>query len=450
MNFIKKIVKEDNFLSLSGNLIIAVFGFGGFALLARTLTPHEFGQWVIFISGGSLFQMVRNGITSNALVRFLSGAENEEKYHLVGSNVVINVIVTAVFVMILGLVYISNMESLSQSAYGIFFKWYPLVAFINLPINNALVVQQAKMQYGRILLIRSINSSFFFIFLILNFIIFNYGVSSIAIAFTLFKSITSIVCVAKSWDGLRFIRRAQKSTIRKLLNFGKFSTFTLIGTNLLKNADIFIISISPFGSAAVALFSIPLKLIEIQQIPLRSFAATAYPKMSKASIEGRLEKLKNLFDTYSGALTYFFFFISLGTFLLAEQFVILVSGYQYLDIEFHGIDIVIIVQIFSIYGLLLPIDRMTGIGLDSVNQPSKNAVKVMIMLVANIIGDLIAIYVFKSIELVAVSTLVFTTIGILVGIHYLNKSFKISLRSIVLGGNEFYRKVFLKIGLIKA
>ena len=36
---ITKIVREDNFLSLAGNLVIAVFGLGGFALLARSLSP---------------------------------------------------------------------------------------------------------------------------------------------------------------------------------------------------------------------------------------------------------------------------------------------------------------------------------------------------------------------------------------------------------------------------
>ncbi|WP_431159515.1 hypothetical protein, partial [Winogradskyella poriferorum] len=71
--------------------------------------------------------------------------------------------------------------------------------------------------------------------------------------------------------------------------FEKYSTFRLIGTNLLRNADILIIIISPFGSNAVALFTIPLKLTEIQQIPLRSFRATAFPKMSKASLEGKTD-----------------------------------------------------------------------------------------------------------------------------------------------------------------
>jgi O-antigen/teichoic acid export membrane protein len=46
------------------------------------------------------------------------------------------------------------------------------------------------------------------------------------------------------------------------------------------------------GSAAVALYSIPLKLTELQQIPLRSFVATAFPKMSKASLHNQIDEVK--------------------------------------------------------------------------------------------------------------------------------------------------------------
>ena len=181
----------------------------------------------------------------------------------------------------------------------IFFKWYPILAFLNLPFNNALVVQQAKMEYGKILIIRAISSSFFFTFLMINYFFFDLNVDQIAIAFLLFMFVTSVFCVLKSWDGLLLIRKTNKTSVKTLLNFGKYSTFTLIGTNLLSNADIIIISLSPFGNAAVALFSIPLKLTEIQQIPLRSFTATAFPKMSKASMEGRILDVKNLFHIYS-------------------------------------------------------------------------------------------------------------------------------------------------------
>ena len=257
--------------------------------------------------------------------------------------------------------------------------------------------------------------------------------------------ITSLICILKAWDGLIFIRKANKPKIKTLLNFGKYSTFTLIGTNLLRNADILIISISPLGNTAVAFFSIPLKLTELQQIPLRSFTATAFPKMSKASINGKVKEVQNLFNIYSGALTYLFFFISMLTFVFAREFVILISGFQYLDQEFNGFDIIALVQILSVYGLLLPIDRMTGIALDSINKPKINALKVIIMLVTNIVGDVIAVFVFESLEMVAVATLIFTAVGIGLGSYFLNKEFKVSVIKIFNSANRFYQDLWYKV-----
>ena len=439
-----KIIKEDNFLSLAGNLVLAALGFAGFALLARELDTDSFAKWVLFISGGSLVEMLRFGITNNALIRFLSGAKEETKEKLIGSNVLISFIVTSVIAIVLIIINQLFYDTINKSGYSLFFKWYPILAFINLPWNNALIVLQAKMEYGKILLIKAINSGLFFSFLVLNKVALNLSVRELVFMLILVNLITSTVCVFKNWDGLKFIKKANTSTNKTLLNFGKHSTFTLIGTNLLRNADILIISISPLGSSAVALFSIPLKLTEIQQIPLRSFTATAFPKMSKASMEGKIKDLQNLFNIYSGALTYLFFFISIITFVFAKEFVILISGYQYLNQEIVGFDIITLVRILSVYGLLLPIDRMTGIGLDSINKPNINALKVMVMLGANIIGDVIAVFVFNSLEFVAISTLVFTSIGIGFGSYFLNKEFKISFIEIFNSANRFYNNLWSK------
>ena len=440
-----KIIREDNFLSLSGNLIIALLGFAGFALLARSLDTDEFANWVLFISGGSLVEMLRYGITNNGLVRFLSGSKQENVNKLIGANVLISLVVTLVIAIILIVTRLIFKDAINGSSYSLFFNWYPVLAFVNLPLNNALVVQQAKMKYDKILFIKALNSGLFFSFLVINFFFLKYSVLEITMVFITINTLTSLFCIGKSWDGLTLIGKASKAALNTLLNFGKYSTFTLIGTNLLRNADILIISISPFGSEAVTIFSIPLKLTEIQQIPLRSFTATAFPKMSKASLEGKTEYVKELFNIYSGALTYLFFVVSIVTYFFAEEFVILISGYQYLDASSFGINIVAIVKILSIYGLLLPLDRMTGICLDSINKPNINALKVSIMLTANIIGDLVAIYVFKSIELVAISTLLFTAIGILVGAYFLNKKFSISLPAVFKHGKEFYNDLFWQL-----
>ncbi len=442
--FLKKITKEDNFLSLAGNLIIAVLGLGGFALLARGLDSNYFAQWVLFISGGSLVEMIRFGFTNNGLVRFLSAASQKDKDQLIGSNVIISLIATFLIAFLLIAAHIIFKDAINNSGYALFFKWYPILAFLNLPWNNATVVLQAEMKYDKILFIKAINSGLFFLFLVINSISFNLSVTKIVWVLLIVNGLTSVVCIVKGWDGLKLIGKAKKDTNKTLLNFGKYSTFTLIGTNLLRNADIFIISISPLGSAAVALFSIPLKLTELQQIPLRSFTATAFPKMSKASLEGNIKEVQYLFYIYSGALTYLFMIASCITFVFAEQFVFLISGQQYLNPETNSFDIVAIVRLFSVYGLLLPLDRMTGIGLDSINKPKINAIKVVFMLATNIIGDLIAVFVFGSLEMVAVSTLVFTLVGIGLGSYFLNREFKISSLEIFRNGNKFYKLLWLR------
>ncbi|GAB5563753.1 MAG: hypothetical protein Wins2KO_08160 [Winogradskyella sp.] len=445
IQLIKKIMREDNFLSLGGNLTIAVFGFAGFALLARSLDTDSFAQWVLFISGGSFVEMLRFGITNNGLVRFLSGASENESKALIGSNTVISLIVTAIIAFILVAVRFLFSDTIDNSGYVLFFAWYPIMAFVNLPWNNALVVLQAKMNYSKMLLIKALNSGVFFIILVINTIALNLTIGELVMLLLIVNGLTSLMCVVSGWDGLKLISKAEKRTNKKLLNFGKYSVFTLIGSNLLKNADILIISISPLGNAAVALYSIPLKLLEIILIPLRSFSATAFPKMSKASLMNNSKELHLLFNTYSGALSYLFVAISLAFFVFAEPFVILISGEQYLDVNAIGYDIVNIVKILAVYGLLLPLDRMTGIGLDSINKPNVNALKVAVMLTTNIVGDLIAVFVFKSLEMVALFTLVFTAIGIVLGIFFLNKEIKISGKDLIKHANMFYLELWQKV-----
>jgi len=446
MKMLKKIAREDNFLSLTGNLVIAVLGIAGFALLARSLSLDVFGEWVLFITGGSFVEMFRFGITNTGLIRFLSGADEASRTKLIGSNALIGLGSTVLIAIILVFCYNFFNNTISNSGYNLFFKWYPLLAFLNLPWNNALVVLQADRKYGKILAIKSIKSGLFFLIILVHFFFLEMTLTQLVIGLLIVNAITSLVTIILGWDGTKYITKASVETNKTLLNFGKYTTFTLIGTNLLRSADTVIISLSPMGSAAVALYSIPLKLTELQQIPLRSFVATAFPKMSKASVQGKVEEVRDLFYTYSGALTYLFVFMSLFTFVFAEFLVLILSGEQYLQVDpITGFNVVDIVRVFSIYGLLLPIDRMTGIGLDSINKPNINAIKVFIMVVANVIGDFIAIFIFKSLILVAVASILFTLIGIWMCMYFLNKELTLSYKEIFSSGINFYKTIFNKV-----
>jgi len=440
---LKKIVHESNVLSLSGNILTSFFGFAGFALLARTYPMEIFGEWVIFIAAASLIKMLRFGIINTALIRNLSGADREERPKIIGSSVVISSVATLIIFAFLEIADYTFYNSIHSSAYDLFFKWFPIIVLINLPANTAQAILQADQRFGKDALIKIFESSSLFLVIALNFYVRLLSLNELVGAFMIINGIESLICIIGGWDGFKYILKATKQTAIDLLQFSKYSTFTLIGTNLLRSADTFIISFSPLGTAAVALYSIPMKLTELQQVPLRSFAATAFPKLSKASIKKNVMEVKEIFYSYSGAMTYLFIGISLVTFVFADFFVMILGGMQYSGIDpVTGFNAARITQVFSFYGVLLPLDRMTGIGLDSINKPNINFNKVLVMAIANIIGDLIAVFIFKSLTLVAAGTVLFTIIGVWMGYTYLDNELSLNMKNIFICGWEFYKNLF--------
>ncbi|MGM0565397.1 MAG: lipopolysaccharide biosynthesis protein [Bacteroidota bacterium] len=471
VGFIKQILTNKNFLSLASNMSVAVFGFFSFILLTRTLTKDHFGEWVLFITAGNFLEMLRFGITRTAIVRFLAGAEGKERETLIGSNWIIGLIVSATIAVILLLARFTFPDLTVSSGYRLFFLWYPLLAFLNLPFNNALSILQADQDFLKVLIVRIVQTGSFVIFLIFNLFILGYAVDVVVGVYLVLQLVTSIFTMVVQWDGIKYIRKASREANKIILNFGKYTTGTLIGSNLLKSSDTFILGISTFMSTTgVAMYSVPLKLTEIIEIPIRSFMATAYPMMSKASINKNYQEFKKIYYTYAGAITYLLVPVAVIGFIFAEEFVIILGGRQYI----HTADIF---RIFAIYGLLLPIDRFTGVALDSLNRPRKNFFKVIWMTLANIIGDVFVIFVvmkyalgvalitlifntglafdnlfpasaqfsfYFTLQGVALVTILMTIVGMLVGYGYLRKEIDVHMRKILVEGLYFYQDYWVK------
>ena len=445
---------------------MAVLGFFSFIVLVRSLPTEEFGEWVLFITTLNFIDMLRFGITRTAIVRFLSGADETEGKQLLGSNYAINGASTLLLIVLVVVVNLFFESSIKESGFSLFFTWFPLVAIINLPFNNSMSVLQARMRFDNMLIIRIINVGSFMTFLVLNYFIFRGGIMVIMYAYITTNLASSLIAAGLNWDGIRHIFNATKRTNKIILNFGKYTSGTLIGSNLLRSADTFILGLSPFlGVTGVALYSIPLKLTEIIEIPVRSFAMTAFPKLSKASIEGNKKLVMDIFYQNAGGLTYILIPIMAFSFVFAEEFVTILGGPEYKETAS-------IFRIFCIYGLLLPVDRFIGISLDSINMPKQNFFKVIYMTLSNIIGDAIVVFGFYYIvlgfsisylffsgysdpevlaqtasiftmitvlDLVAVVTILFTLIGIFIGSHYLKKELDIKLRYIFKGGIDFLK-----------
>lgn len=439
----KKILKEKNVQSLAGNVIRAGFGFLNFIILARTFDKDIFGEWVLYLTGATFVEMFRFGITKTALVRFLSGADSEGTKKLVGSNWIIGLVVSIFIAVVLYLINFLFPETIKSSGFELFFTWYPLLVFLNLPYNNAMTILQARQQFDKIFYLRFVNSFLFFIGLLINYLWLQKSLQYVVWYHLTIISIVSVCTMILNYDGIKYIKHVAKKETKIILNFGKYTTFTLIGTNLLKSADTFIIAMSPLGVTAVALYSIPLKLTDLLQIPLRSFVSTAFPKMSKASIENNMKMVRYYFYSYGGAITMLFIPVILGCVIFSDFFVLILGGEKYVGVDPEtGESASLIFKIFAFYTLMLPLDRLTGVGLDSINKPRKNFYKIIFMVLANIIGDLIAVFIFESLLAVAVVTVAFTFLGLVIGYYYLNKEIGLKFKYVFIEGWKVFRDKF--------
>lgn len=432
----KKLHTDNEVLSLVGNVSLSLFGLLNFMLLTRMLPKTDFGEYTLFIATTALIEMFRFGFTHSSLIKFLPGANETDQKSLIGSNYLLGLFLAIFFSAVVFSCSILFAKPIESSGYKLFFVWYPLLNIISFPFNNSFTILQARSDFKKILFLRLVNGLGFLSYLVVSFLLDRALIlKEVILVQILLSSFNSVLSTIKRWDGFRYIKYFSRASILQLFHFGKYATFSFIGTNLLRSADTYLISFSIFGINGVAVYAIPMKLNELLQIPLRSFSSTLYPTLSKASNTGDHKEFRYLFYSRTGFLTILFIPLVIAGLLFSDLFVLVLAGKEYLTVDpVVGVSASALFKVFVLYGILMPVDRFTGIALDAINKPRLNSIKIGLMLVANVIGDIIALWVFKSILLVAATSILFMLIGAMAGFMLISKEISLDPKYILIHG----------------
>ncbi len=426
IKLIGKIIRNKHTLSLTGNVANAILGFGSIALVARLLSKEDMGAWFMFMTAYIFADLLRAGIIHTSLVRFAASSDQEQFREVSGSGWLISIITTLLISVITLLSDIFFSDYINNAGFRLFLSWYWLAAITTLPFNYAAWLLQSKSSFEKVLYIRLLNQLSFIACILIALITGRNSVEVVLGSFIFSGLLPSSISLWAGWSMISSVKFATKKMMKDLFNFGKFSMGTLMGSNLLRSSDTLLIGFL-LSAKDLACYSIPLKLIEVIEILLRSFAASAMPVMSKLRSPENKDELRSAFYRYTGLLSILLLPLIAMSILFADSLVVLLGGEQYAESAY-------VLRILAVYAAFLPLDRFSGITLDIIGKPYLNFIKVILMLIVNVSGDIIAITYFGNIGSVAVVSILTFLTGVIFGNFFLKKYLHHSVKETISTG----------------
>jgi len=415
--------RNKHFLALVGNGIISVFSVIMMSLIYRSLDKVQVGSWFFFLTFYGLSDAIRNGFLSTATVKFYSGTNTKRANEVLGSIWFLAIAVTSLLALI-NICFIPFTSYFTNIGTIVTIHWFAITLFSALPYTIAYWILVADERYIPILWLRMINSGTMILIVIILMYIHKMSLHNLLLYNCLTNCLTSVAAYsARLTKNRTFFKRSWKCII-EIANFGKYSLATNLSSNLLSSTNTFIINFF-LGPAAVAVYTLPSRLMEIIEIPLRSFVGTGMSGMAAAYNNNDMEKVGNIFKKYSGMLTWVFVPLAVLAFFFADFAIGLLGGGKYIHTEAPNV-----YRLFMLMAIFYPIDRFNGVTLDIIHLPKMNFYKVLFMLFACVSTDLIGVLTTKSIYGVAFAAPFTLLTGILVGYFALKKHIDYSFKSV--------------------
>lgn len=448
MPFVKNILvlfKNIHFQSLFGNGVMALLGMVTISILYRTLSVHDIGIYVFFMTMLVLIETLKSGFLTTAFIKFYSGTDVNRASEVVGSAWLLALTVSGCL-LIINLITFFLSSYISNQGTILFLKYFSLVSLSGLPSFMANIVVQAERRFDRLFCMRLINQVLFTGTIVTLIFLKKATLNSIILTYSISNVVTSIVVVLLGWTKIELIKYCNKKVFWEIFHFGKYSMGTSISSNLFAVTDTFLINFF-LGPAALAVFNLGGKLLQIVETPLGSFAASGMPGLAGYYNNNQKEEMIYMMKKMIGMLTIAIVVIAVVSIIFAEPIIRLIGGEKYIHTEAPQL-----FRIFISTAILYPVDRFFALTLDVIHKPKINFYKILIMLAVNLIADYVGLKIYHSVYVIAIANLVPIIVAIAISYVPLNSYFKfgfwniykIGYKEVILFLKQLYYTLFTK------
>src|SRR5690606_14314138 len=90
---------KSGLLNIVQNFSGVFFGFASFYVLVRIFSKNDFGIWTLFLTVTTIQEIVRSSLVQNALIKFVSAADKDDKPRIISASFTISGIMTIVCII---------------------------------------------------------------------------------------------------------------------------------------------------------------------------------------------------------------------------------------------------------------------------------------------------------------------------------------------------------------
>jgi O-antigen/teichoic acid export membrane protein len=312
-----------------------------------------------------------------------------------------------------------------------------MLTLFSLPMNFATWVLQAEHRFEKIIWVRLMQNGSFLVFLGVLYLTKQVSLPNVLYAYCASMALASIYCLLRKWTMIRSILFRTKAQALELFSFGKHIVGSMASSSLLNYSDTLVIR-TMLNPAAVAIYSIPQKFMEVIEIILRSFVATAQPTLSSAANRKDYTGVARAFAKYTGTVSLLITPFIIGLLIFTQPLIIILAKSTYLG----ATDIVRLI-LFS--AILWPIDRFIGVTLDMINLPNVNFYKNFLKLILNVACDIPFVWIYTDIRSVAFASLLNVIFAVVFGYYFLKKHLDVRLRDVWTLGWQECKRLLAKV-----
>ena len=390
--------------------VLSVMSYVHISLLTRSHSEVEFAKWAFFLTGFTLLGGIRSGLVLPWLVKYT------QKGNESGNTESRNAIIASVWVVTLGVSICLVLVFFAASWQGhiayYLIKWMPICFIAGLPNLIATWQLIVARDFARMFVIRFGFLGSFSVYCLWNY--YDRGsMEMTVVAFIASQSLASLIailwgfpCFPTKWPSRKYRRQILAYSPSTVIS-------NMMGTSQ-HFLELSLVAIF-FSPLTVALYAVPLRVLNGYDIILRALMSNFFPQAGKLANEQKGQPFRLLVKKYTLMTSGVFAIFSMLVILLSHEVLQVLGGDKY-----QAASALLIVMAASV--ILRPLERVFGSGLEVTGRPQWNSYMIAGALVTHSIAITVVAWMTGDVLYVAMSVAVARVLHVVAGAWLLRLS----------------------------